>query len=363
MSPAVRFSTSCLCLQQLFLTYSRKPPPRRYAAVYPATRGALILWRVNIDALLVSSYFRARPTERLNMSLALSVCGEPCSRQKCPQCASHSDLNQVVDLILQQTLGEVRDAGEDDMPLVTLQCGHIFTVETLDGHTHLEEHYRRDLMTGRWLGLKQYQPPTGLTAMPRCPNCRTDVDSPRYNRIAKRAKLDLMENNVANQLSRSLEAVRRIVSSFDSTAAKEKITSTAARVTITPLQPNTKTNIDMRKMKEALSTDRLRPVSLYDLEIAARVQMSSEWRTIVEPLRRAYREVIAIAAKPSAHRLAYEAAFAQLYRGELQDAEANKRPSPEQCAMRLAKIAIGQPKPLADLRYLVEASQTKLWQY
>jgi len=94
---------------------------------------------------------------------------------------------------------------------------------------------------------------------------------------------------------------------------------------------------------------------LHGLQIAARVQMSSEWRNVVEPLLRAYREVTAIAAKPSAHRLAYEAAFAQLYRGELQEAEAHKRPSPEQYAMRLAKIAIGQPKPLADLRYLVEA--------
>jgi hypothetical protein len=286
------------------------------------------------------------------MSFVLSVCGEPCSRQKCPQCASDGDLSQLVDLILQRTLGEVRDAGEDDT-LVTLQCGHVLTVETLDGHTHLEEHYERDLMTGRWLGLKEYQPPTGLTAVPRCPNCRADIDSPRYNRIAKRAKLDLMENNVASQLSQTLDAVKGIVSSFNSGVAKETITGMAGRVAMAPPRRNT----GLRQMKAAAFSTNRRPISLDELENAAQVrELSSEWRRAIGPLLRAYKEVIAVAAKPSAHRLAYEAAFSQLYRAELQEAQANRRRSPEQYAMRLAKIALGQPKPLADLRYLVEAS-------
>lgn len=264
----------------------------------------------------------------------------------------------MVDLILQRTLSEVRDAGEDDTPLVTLQCGHIFTVETLDGHTQLGEHYHRDLLTGRWLGLEEYRPPTGLTAIPRCPNCRTDIDSPRYNRIAKRAKLDLMENNVASQLSRSLDTVRQVVASFDSAAAKQMIKDMVARVTVAPPRHNTSAKALKKKKAAAFSTDRLRPVALGALENAAQVQeLSSDWRRAVWPLLRAYKELIAIAAKPSAHRLAYEAAFSQLYRAELQEAQANRRPSPEQYAMRLAKIAIGQPKPLADLRYLVEASQ------
>lgn len=276
----------------------------------------------------------------------------------CPQCATDGDLDQLVDLILQRTLGEVRDAGEDDAQLVTLQCGHVFTVETLDGHTQLEEHYRRDPETGRWLGLKEYQPQAGLTSIPRCPNCRADVDSPRYNRVAKRAKLDLMENNVASHLSRSLETVRRIVSSFDPTAAKEKFTEMAARAAAAPLPRGAKTEIHKKKKKAAFNTERLRPVSLGELEIAARVrELSSEWRKTAEPLLKAYKEATAIAAKPSAHRLAYEAAFAQLYRSELQEAKASGRPAPEQYAMRLAKIAMGQPKPLADLRYLVEASR------
>ena len=122
-----------------------------------------------------------------------------------------------------------KDGVEEDIPLIALECGHIFTVETLDGHCGLSGHYTQDSTTGGWNGLKNLYTENGLpTPIPRCPNCRKDIDSPRYNRVIKRAKLDLMENNVAKGLSIALEKARSFVGAFDRKAAKERAEREAA---------------------------------------------------------------------------------------------------------------------------------------
>ena len=70
-----------------------------------------------------------------------SVCGEICPSYKisCQVCATPNARGRVVDLLLFQTLADydVNKSG----PLIALACGHVYSIESLDGHMQLAEHY------------------------------------------------------------------------------------------------------------------------------------------------------------------------------------------------------------------------------
>lgn len=271
----------------------------------------------------------------------------------------------MVDFILQRTLSDVRKDGvEEDIPLIALECGHIFTVETLDGHCGLSGHYTQDSTTGGWNGLKNLYTENGLpTPIPRCPNCRKDIDSPRYNRVIKRAKLDLMENNVAKGLSIALEKARSFVGAFDRKAAKERAEREAAAsapMEPSPIRPATAAK-QAREEAKMLSSDSGLPVIFQRISGLAKIHdISQSWHKIVVGLITAYGQALAVAQKRSAHREAFEAAFAHLYREALQTAIPQGHVTAQQQALRLASLRVGQPKPLADLRFAVEAFWTTL---
>jgi len=165
-----------------------------------------------------------------------------------------------------------------------------------------------------------------------------------------------MENNVASQLSRSLNVARRAIASFDLTAARSSVESDARQMPA-PSPASRSQPSKLKKLKaKTFSHDRGQPVSLDNLEQLASVKgLFIGWRTAVRTLLKAYDEVSAVAAKRSAHRVAYEAAFTRLYEEQRNAVIARGAHMPEVIAMRLAKMKIGQPKPLADLRYQVEA--------
>src|SRR5882757_9152592 len=91
-------------------------------------------------------------------------CGEPCETQKCVTCMDDDAKATVADLIMQRAISDI-DTTSDDVSekLIALECGHIFTVETLDGHCSMSEYYDIDLLTGRYLAMKappvKYQTP------------------------------------------------------------------------------------------------------------------------------------------------------------------------------------------------------------
>ncbi|KAI5476602.1 hypothetical protein MNV49_007489 [Pseudohyphozyma bogoriensis] len=58
--------------------------------------------------------------------------------QVCPACATSEQKASIADLIMQETLEEAAKGGAT---LLTLGCGHVFTVETLDGHLGLGDYY------------------------------------------------------------------------------------------------------------------------------------------------------------------------------------------------------------------------------
>ena len=110
----------------------------------------------------------------------------------------------IVDLVLQRAISDL-DTISDNVSekLITLECGHIFTVEMLDDHCSMSEYYEIDPMTGRYITPKA--PPVEYRMPPTCPTCRGPITSPRYGRVTKRANLDILEQNVANNMSKRLE--------------------------------------------------------------------------------------------------------------------------------------------------------------
>ena len=120
----------------------------------------------------------ALPTVFAHWLIMPSVCGEDCTLQKCPLCVSEPDRDTVVDLVMHRTMADVDPDTEsvDDMLITIPKCGHVFTVETLDGIVLITEYYDRDAL-GIWCGLRT--PPAGFLKPPTCPTCRAAITCPR----------------------------------------------------------------------------------------------------------------------------------------------------------------------------------------
>ncbi|KAI0332312.1 P-loop containing nucleoside triphosphate hydrolase protein [Cubamyces sp. BRFM 1775] len=294
-----------------------------------------------------------------------SVCGEDCSIQTCPTCAPEEIRSKLVDVVMQRTLAEL-DVDSDSLDELTITlpaCGHVFTVETLDGHCALKEYYRRDERHGRWIGLEA--PPSGFKQPPACPTCRAAITAPRYGRVFKRADLDILENNVASHMSQSLSAVRSKVDTFSKADTISRIKTSAPDVSFTSVDvSNKELKAQQNTLTKILRTVRTTPVALEAIDPLNRGVHSlppdeaKAWKKLLGTLFAAYREAKSIAMTRSAHSHAWEASFSYLFQKELESITANpsKAPrNPQEHAMRHARLKVGQPPPRADKRFLVES--------
>ncbi|KAI9651441.1 MAG: hypothetical protein M1829_002914 [Trizodia sp. TS-e1964] len=117
-----------------------------------------------------------------------SICGEDCPSVKyCQICADSNVKEMVVDFILASTFEEVDlDTDRCIVPL----CGHILTLESMDGHMSMPDFYTIDI-NGSITGLKNSAEPFSASAMKSCPTCRRPLQNlNRYSRIVRRALID-----------------------------------------------------------------------------------------------------------------------------------------------------------------------------
>jgi hypothetical protein len=248
--------------------------------------------------------------------------------------------------------------------------GHVFTVETLDGVCFLDKYYSKDAKTGRWVGLTS--PPADYQSPPVCPTCRAGITSPRYGRPHKRAALDILERCQATDMSRSMAELQTAVQAFDMKATEALLKAAALTVETpapadnieraTPEQIEQEHNsliaqsvVDVRNPQPA--DPRLfgpRMNSAHCLPASH----TNAWKKLLKDLLSTYRAAVKIASTHSAHVKAYEASFAWLFRHEIKLAEeaASHAPKrPEENAMRVARLTVGQRPPRADKRFIVEA--------
>ena len=117
-----------------------------------------------------------------------SICGENCPGVTyCQICASPEIKGMVVDFILSSTFEEIN---LDESPCVLPPCGHILTLESMDGHMSMSDFY---IMNGEGVvvDLKDNAEPFSASAMKSCPNCRGPLRNVnRYSRIVRRALID-----------------------------------------------------------------------------------------------------------------------------------------------------------------------------
>jgi hypothetical protein len=226
----------------------------------------------------------------------------------------------------------------------------------------MDEYYTK-ADDGRWSGLKA--PSHDFKKPPTCPTCRSAITSPRYGRVFKRADLDILELNVAARMSQSLIKVQASLESLSKPQMEEALVKEARTIEVAdaPYPPKT---LKLRKkaQKQVLSEKRDLPVHVDALDPGNKKYHSvspavvTVWKKVTQRLIAVYTHTRTVAATRSAHLNAWESAFSCLYRQEMDLAVTNPSQAPRrprEHAMRVAKMRVGQPKPRADKKFLVES--------
>lgn len=266
---------------------------------------------------------------------------------------------------MQSSLSDVDLDGEGlDSRLITLKCGHVFTVETLDGICELDSYYKKQ--DERWLQLAPA--PKGLQKPPLCPLCRVPITSKRYGRMLKRVDLDMAEQKVANKCRSTLRDVNEKVSTFNvGDHAVQQIERELRELprdafTIPDADPTSSTAaVDC----EIIPKSEAHPVSSsrFGSRIKDRHQLPealvTAWRNAAYGVLRAYDQACVVASTNSAHVRTWEAAVATLHHRYVAEPHRLEGVSPffsvEEAALAKAKKDSGAPStPKADQRFRVE---------
>jgi hypothetical protein len=288
------------------------------------------------------------------------VCGERCDEQICILCLPDERKVDIVDFILQRKLDEIDLSSENiSERLIRLACGHIFTVETLDGHCNMSEYYQIDPMG---VFAATIAPPVNYQIPPSCPACRGPITALRYGRVTKRANLDTLEQNVASTMS---SALKEISPEIEGILAKlESAKDEAKKI---PFKKPEKRAEDFHRLSRNRMTrfgaesEPLPHQVIHQGGMVAIHGFSGEesraWNKIIRDLLNLYKKVVEIAGTRGPHVHAYGAALTTLYRLELAAIASDPERAcdkPELLAMEAVNRKIGQPPYKADTRFQVE---------
>ncbi|KAH9052824.1 hypothetical protein EDB87DRAFT_1676964 [Lactarius vividus] len=248
-----------------------------------------------------------------------SICGEPCKQQTCIVCLPDERKVDIVDFVMQRRLDEI-DLSSDDISerLIRLECGHIFTVGTLDGHCNMSKYYGSDAM-GAFTTTKA--PPVDFQTPPSCPTCRRPITALRYGRITKKANIDILERNVESTLSSTLEEAGSEIESFlrrlDNVKSKAQsiaVYSPSHAADFDTLSAHRRTRFGPES--SPLSHDEISRASMTNVH-GLSVQEGSAWNNVVHDLLTLYRKIVRVARTRGPYVQAYDAALATLYSLEL----------------------------------------------
>ena len=290
------------------------------------------------------------------------VCGEDCSIQVCPTCATPATKE-----ILSLKLNILTDEDSLENLLITLpECGHVFTVETLDGICSLGDYYLKD-EHGCWQSLAS--PHYAERRPPMCPTCCAAITSLRYGRIFKSANLDILERNIVSHMSSRMNEVQKSWSRIKKANMERAIAEQVQLAKPGPAITNDgKAKSSRKRRKAILNRKELLPVPIdviipNDKLFNVSPMTARIWNNIVRELTKIYKDAANVCDIRSAHTNAWEATFSFLYEQEMDKAVSDPTHGPrhpEEHAMRVARMKVGIPQPRADKRFLVEATWVTL---
>ncbi|KAH8998229.1 hypothetical protein EDB86DRAFT_2828513 [Lactarius hatsudake] len=262
---------------------------------------------------------------------------------------------------LQRRLDEI-DLSSDNISdrLIKLECGHIFTVETLDGNCNMSEYYESDAM-GTFTAMKA--PPVNFQTPPSCPACCGPITALRYGRVTKRANLDILEQNVASTMSSAIEEVGPEIEELS--RRLDNVKEEAKSIAFNPPSEDADDFDALSARRKTRFGPESEPLPHKEISHASMRNVygfSGEegraWNKVVRDLLKLYKKVADVARTRGPHVQAYGAALATLYRLELSAIASDPEratDTPEPAAMMEVNKKIGQPPHKADTRFQVEA--------
>ncbi|WVQ96520.1 hypothetical protein IAU59_003625 [Kwoniella sp. CBS 9459] len=299
-----------------------------------------------------------------------SVCGEDCSKQICPRCATEDQKSSVVDLINMTALADIDTSKSGlDNRLITLTCGHTFTLETLDAQMGLNDLYLQH--NDVWIGLANPRSTTGKqeSLNKSCSHCRAPVLSTatrRYGRPLKHYDLQRQERATINEGSTRLARLAAGQAAIDTASIIASVETTSMATLSSPLKKLPVKRVVLQQERDLTDKILLTPwTCIVDLSTVGIVgSVLKSWKATVAPLQPLYQLARSIAEHKSSHIKAYEATHAKLYRSskaqlmaqamdqEPQDLRAS---TVTEMALDHARQQIGSPCPRASSTFKIKA--------
>ncbi|RHZ77953.1 hypothetical protein Glove_168g248 [Diversispora epigaea] len=245
----------------------------------------------------------------------MGICGEECPPPKyCIICASDDIKDSIVDLIMQTTFAEVDWTTER---MIVLECGHVFTAETLDNLMGMESVYKMDFR-GNWIDVKPITDQPG--ELKRCPNCRASIKNVhRYGRIIKKCVLDVQNKKFLREYNRHLRVIQveleNIIKNLEKN--REQVLEKLKKLQLPDVKQGN--NDDFYEIDKKINRTVPNIVSPKKYEMLTKYSIPTYheelWRKHVSPLLFNYRQVALIISNSTnpPYKLAYEAAVASLF--------------------------------------------------
>ncbi|CAH1761849.1 12644_t:CDS:10 [Entrophospora sp. SA101] len=239
------------------------------------------------------------------------VCGETCpSKEYCINHASDNVKRQVADMVMQSTF---EDVNWNEERMIVLECGHVFTMESMDGHMEMQDFYEGDPQG--WTAIKP------ITHQPRkikvCPNCRAPIKNiHRYGRVIKKFTLDVQNKKFLMtyelKLKTQKDRLENSIRTLETNRAKflENIIKNCNNPTINYQTKNDNKNYRF-DANEVTSYEKFGNLEAYSIAAS----QESDWKKHVKYLLEIYKELTSIisSTKTPPHKLAFEAAVTNLY--------------------------------------------------
>ncbi|CAG8660562.1 11083_t:CDS:2, partial [Dentiscutata heterogama] len=245
------------------------------------------------------------------------LCGEKCPPSKyCADCTTDDNvknqglyLRQVVDLIMQETFADLDWTSER---MVVLDCGHVYTADSLDQLMEMKEYYEMDDKTNKWIRIKTI---TSQPSDPKsCPQCRAPIkDIFRYGRATKKNVLDVQTKKFLLKYNNQLKKRNKDIT--NATKQLENNRKEFLKEIQIPLKDKEMKVIEKnsmsQKLPEIISTEQYTFLKQYSIPL----MHEKRWNQHISVLLAIYRRLmqLMLATQSPPHKLAYENAVSLLY--------------------------------------------------